>query len=459
MKQESPNKEQISFLYPNMMDQLNRNNPLLVLSDRFDWKELEQEFSSLYSNKGRPAKPIRLMAGLLLLKQVQDLSDEKVVEQWVENPYYQSFCGEVEFQQKIPAVPEDLVYFRKRIGIKGVEKIFKMSIGLLGKKAEEEKLNLDTTVQEKNITYPTDAKQAIKVICHCNKIAKKHGIQQRRTYAKEAKNLRLQVRFFRHPRKRKNAVKATSRLRVIARKLIRELERKLPEKALYFYQERFEICMKVLNQEKTDKNKIYSLHEPQVYCIAKGKDHKPYEYGSKASIASCAKSRVIVSAVSLEKNVHDSKTIEEVVSQIKRVRQTPAKLLICDRGYRGSKKVDETEIMLPSKSLKTDSKYQKEKKRKLCRGRAGIEPIIGHLKSDFRLRRNFLKGIVGDSINLLLACTAWNLKLFIRELFLPFFYPTFLFLFSKNRQKQNREVSFSRNLSICIGQTFYAYKI
>ena len=166
-------------------------------------------------------------------------------------------------------------------------------------------------------------------------------------------------------------------------------------------------------QQKNDKNKIYSLHEPEVYCVAKGKDHKPYEYGAKASIVSTEKEGIILSAVSHPENIHDSKTLEEVIDKANEVRGTEIKEAVCDRGYRGKSSVNETKITLPKGKLKSDNRYQRDKKRKKCRRRAAIEPLIGHLKSDFRLSRNFLKGNIGDAINLMMAACAWNLRKWI----------------------------------------------
>ena len=265
MKTSSPFAEQIGYLYPNLMDQLNAKDPLLALSKKIPWRKLENELEDLYSSKGRPAKPIRLMAGLLLLKNLCNLSDERVVEQWRQNPYYQSFCGETEFQLTLPCVAEDLCYFRSRLGEKGVEKLFSMTVGLHGEAAEEKEVNVDTTVQEKNITYPTDGKHAIKIINRCNKLAKEHGVKQRRTYVKKVKDLRLKLRFFRHPKRRKEASRAMKKLRSIAGTLLRELERKLPSHVLSSERGNFRIYEKALNQKKGDKNKIYSIHEPHVY--------------------------------------------------------------------------------------------------------------------------------------------------------------------------------------------------
>lgn len=186
---------QISFF--NIVDQLDAAHPLIALSQTLDWSRLEQKLRPLYSDRGRAAKPVRLMSGLLMLKQLYDLSDESVIDQWQMNPYYQVFCGEVSFQTAPPCHSTELVKFRQRIGPEGVREIFALSVQLHGKAAEEKTVLVDTTVQEKAITYPTDSKLAIKIINRLNKLAKSEGIQQRRTFVKEVRSLRLSCRYFR----------------------------------------------------------------------------------------------------------------------------------------------------------------------------------------------------------------------------------------------------------------------
>ena len=405
---------------------LDPNHTLLALGSKLDWLSIEEKLKPLYSRKGRHAKPIRLMSGILMLKQLYNLSDESVVEQWSMNPYFQVFCGEVNFQANRPCHATELVKFRNRIGESGVQALFHASVALHGDLAEEKIVLVDTTVQEKAITYPTDSKLAIKIINRLNKLAKSEDVQQRRTFVKEVKSLRLACRYFRHAKRRSKAKKALKRLRTIAGALIRELRRKLPPSALAAYEEDFEFYEKVLAQQPKDKNKIYSLHERDVYCVGKGKDHKPYEYGRKASVVATKDSQVIVGVTSHDKHEHDSKTLKAALASANENRKTPVEMAVVDRGYQGAKKQVDIEVLLPRPPLKRDSDYERQKKRILCRKRAAIEPIIGHLKHDYRLTRNWLKGSEGDAINLLMTACAWNLKKWM----------VFFFVFKKDTQNQ-----------------------
>jgi IS5 family transposase len=414
---------QPNLFHSPLSQMLDMNDPLIALADAIDWKIFDDAFASYYSKEGRPAKPIRLMVGILLLKQLKNISDEEVVSQWKQNPYFQYFCGYNEFQIIEPCHSTDLVYFRKRIGKQGMEVIFGMSVGLHGKASEEKQVIIDTTIQENNITYPTDGKLAIKIINQLVKIAKAEGIQLRRTYMKEIKGHRISLRFFRHPRKRKKAKSAMKRLKTIAKTILRDLDRNFEDNISIHdkYAERFYLFMRILLQEKNTPNKIYSLHESHAYAVGKGKDHKAWEYGTKASIVTTKKSGIIIGVASHEKNEHDSKTLEAALISANSNRVKPIKEAICDRGYRGKKEVLGTTISLPGVPLKRDTKYQKEKKREKFRRRAAIEPIIGHLKSDHRMQRNYLKGFVGDEINLLLAASAFNLKKWMNIYFYALF--------------------------------------
>lgn len=410
MLKNTSKKQQLNLFHSPLSNILDMNDSLIALANMIDWKIFEDSFKKYYSEDGRPAKPIRLMVGILILKQLENLSDENVVLQWKRNPYYQYFCGLEELQIVEPCHATDLVYFRKRIGIEGMKVIFSMSVSLHGKDAEESQVIIDTTVQENNITYPTDGKLAIKIINHLHKIAKQESIQMRRTYLKEIKGHRISLRFFRHPRKIKKARSAMKRLKTIAKTLIRDLDRNFTVEQQEKYADKFYLYMRILLQEKGSKNKIYSLHESHAYAVGKGKDHKKWEYGTKASLVTTKKSGIIVGVASHEKNEHDSKTLEAALTSANSNRVRPIKEAICDRGYVGKKEVLNTKISLPGVPLKRDTKYQKEQKREKFRRRAAIEPIIGHVKSDHRMKINYLKGFIGDEMNLLLAASAFNLK-------------------------------------------------
>jgi IS5 family transposase len=416
MKGKSPDVSQYNLYRQQLENLINPKHPLCKLAKRIPWGELENHFADLYHHSGRPAKPIRLMVSLLILKQLYNLSDETIVERWVENPYFQFFSGKSVFQWNFPCHPTDLVYFRKRIDEEGVEKIFKVSMDLHGKRAKEKEVLVDTTVQEKNITFPTDTKLYKRIIEHCVAIAEKEAITLRQSYRRTTKKLMLAQRFRRHPKNRKRARAAQRKLKTIAGRLLREIERKLPASSLGRYSQEIKIFQQILEQNKDSTDKIYSIHEPQVYCISKGKDHKKYEYGSKASIVVTKNSGIIVGAVHFSKNKYDGHTLPETLKQTTELVGRRPKVAICDRGFRGKSFVDGTKIVIPKAPGKRSTTYQKQKARKRFRRRAGIEPIIGHLKSDFRLMRNYLKGSVGDSINLMLAAAAFNFRKLLRQL-------------------------------------------
>lgn len=396
---------QLSFFY-SLADQIDTKHPLFRLSKSIDWSVFEDAFSKHYSPKmGKPAKPIRLMVSLLILKQLRNLSDENIVMAWSENLYFQFFSGQESFVPKTPCSSTELVEFRKRIGIEGVELIFKESIRVNGKDSDEDTLSADTTVQEKNITYPTDTKLHKKIITKCIGIAKAENIVLRQSYKFTLKELNTLLRFQHNKNGSKPARKARKRIKTIAGRLVRELERKINPSRKQYFESQLDIYQKILNQKRGDRDKIYSLHEPEVKCYTKGKEHKKFEFGSKASILVTQKTGVIVGALSFNENIHDSKTLPAAIEQYERLNDKKPKAIFADRGYRGPQKVSEVEIHVPKPNKNiTKQKVQSHKRR------AAIEPVIGHLKYDYRLMRNYLKGTIGDAINLLLSASAMNFK-------------------------------------------------
>jgi IS5 family transposase len=427
------------------MDMLDLQDPLIVLANNLPWSKIEFQLQQFYKNDkvGRPNKPIRLMVGLLLLKQLENLSDENIVLQFKRNPYYQYFCGFTEYTPALPCHSTELVKFRNRIGKTGMEAIFKMSVELHGEAAKESQVIVDSTVQESNMTFPTDGKLAIKIVVKLLKIAKNENIKLRRSFKKEIKDLRIQLRFFRHPKKLKKALGAMKRLRQIAMIILRDIDRKFDTNLELHakYAESFYLFNRVLKQEKYTPNKIYSLHELDAYAINKGKDHKGYEFGTKVSIVTTKKSCIIVGVSAHKTNIHDSKTLDEVLGNaVSNVGNKIITEAICDRGYRGTKETiinsNSITISIPGVRLKRDTKKQINIKRKKFKRRAAIEPIIGHLKSDHRMERNYLKGFKGDEINLLLAATAFNLKKWMNIYLYAYFLQDYILLEVSAKQIQ-----------------------
>ena len=389
---------------------------LVILAHKIDWNAIIEEFEKYYSREGRPSVPTRTMAGLLLLKSMFDEADETLIARWIENPYWQYFCGEQFFRHDQPCDPSELVHFRKRIQKEGHEYLLKVSAGLHGKDIEDKMVSIDTTVQEKDITFPTDAKLAVAILKKCWKFADKCNLKLHQSFTRKTSEAKLKLRFGNHPKRKKEARQAVKDLRRYARKVIRQLRNHLSENALSYYKNKLEFYEKILSQNKSDSNKIYSLHEPEVYCMSKGKAHKQYEFGCKVSLALTANTGIVVGITSFEKNISDVHTLEQTLVQVKRITGVLPKEVICDRGYRGKKKIEDTTITIPTPLHANSSRYEKEKIRIKFRRRAAIEPVISHLKYDHRMERNFLKGIYGDFVNCVLAAAGFNLKKMLRKI-------------------------------------------
>ena len=398
-------KTQLKF-YNTFEEQLDHNHSLYILANKINWEIFEESFRKHYSvSMGAPGKPIRLMVALLILKQLRNLSDESVVQQWSENSYYQYFSGEDSFCSGAPCVPTELIEFRKRIGEEGIELILKESIRINGKDGKGTTLSGDTTVQEKNITYPTDDKLYKKIIHKCQSIAQEEELELRQSYKRTIKKLSILQRLKRKKNGGILARKASKKVKTIAGRLVREIERKLSASGLKKWGNDLELFKKVLLQKRSDTDKIYSLHEPNVKCFSKGKEHKKYEFGSKVSILVTQKTGVIVGAINFTENIHDSKTLPTVLKQHERLTGITAKEVFVDRGYAGPRQINDTQIHMPrpNKNI-TKSKINKHRRR------AAIEPVIGHLKYNYRMNRNFLKGCYGDAINVMMAAAGMNFK-------------------------------------------------
>jgi IS5 family transposase len=412
----SPDQKQREIFRPLLIDFIDLGHELVLLSNRINWKYFEKEFSDLYSNTGQPAIPVRLMVGCMILKRLYNLGDETLAESWKMNPYMQYFCGEAHFQHDFPFDPSDFVHFRKRIGEEGIEKIFKHSVELHGSGAQSKMVLSDTTVQENNTSFPTDAKLARKVIDKCNDIANKEGIKQRQTYKRISKQLLRDTYNPSHPKRRRKSQQSQRKLRTLAGRQLRELERLLSSESLKKYAKELQLYWKAIQQKKSDKHKVYSLHKPFTSCIAKGKPHKPYEFGNKVGLLINPKNLVILGIDAFEGNPHDSQTIEPLLNQVEKNFQYKPQEVVYDRGGRGRKHINGVEISTPGKPLKGESAYTRRKKRKKFRRRAAIEPVIGHLKQHFRMGQNYLNGHNSPKINAMMAAAGWNFKKLMKKI-------------------------------------------
>lgn len=391
---------------------LNLDHELVKLSKVIDWGSLETDFGRFYvSDVGRPAIAIRLMAGLHLLKHTFALSDEQVVEQWVENPYWQFFCGEEFFRHTLPINPSQMTRWRKRIGEAGCERLFKLTIevGKATKTITErslEKVVVDTTVQPKAIEYPTDARLYRKVHQAFVKIAKMEGVSLRQSYTRSAK-----AAFHKHARQMKakrftQAGKQRQKLKVYAGRVMRDVQRKLSDEAMRTHGQAFLQAELILTQKRKTKGKVYSFHAPEVECIGKGKAHKPYEFGVKVSLATTLAEGFAVGIQACPENPFDGHTLSGQLDQVERLTGKVPKRCHVDRGYKGhGVEPERCQVLISGSRRGVTKSMRKEMKR-----RSSIEPEIGHMKADGLLGRNFLKGVAGDAMNALLCGVGHNLR-------------------------------------------------
>lgn len=401
-----------------LKDGLDQRHDLYRLAGAIRWGLLEEHFTPFYSDQGRPALPIRRMTGLLILKQLLNLSDEAVCVHWRESPYAQFFCGEAHFQWGLPCDPSELVHFRKRIGEDGIKRIFEESIHLHRDKVESEKeLIVDTTVQEANVTYPTETKLRERVIERLWSLGQAAGVSWERSYKYKVKSLRRVARQ-RSNRTAKQRRKAIRRLATVGKSLLRQYRKSAGIEELARHHKELAVMERILTQrfEEAANKRIHSLHDPTVRCIAKGKVHKKYEWGRKAAFAALAQSTVIVGVASFEDNLYDGDTLAKTLASANTRAGKLFKSALVDRGYAGQTQIGSTEIVQPyRKGQSSRNSYQKRKHRKRMNRRAAIEPVIGHLKNDYRMARCYLKGFAGSVLNAHLAAAAWNFRKWLRE--------------------------------------------
>jgi IS5 family transposase len=390
---------------------LNLNHPLILLANKIDWSRFEAAFVGCYSpDMGAPAKAIRLMVGLHYLKHTFNESDESLLDRWVENPYWQCFCGFETMQHDVPLHPTSLVKWRQRVGAEKLASLLQETLAIAVKdervtKHELAQVNVDTTVQEKNVTHPTDSKLYHTAIRKLVNAARDRHVKLRQTYRRVAKRVAIMVGRYAHAKQFQRMRKSLKQLRTWLGRVIRDVRRKVsdPDPSLTAL---LQLCERLHAQQPTDSKKLYSLHEPEVQCISKGKAHKRYEFGQKVSIATTNRSNWIVGVTLCENNPYDGHTLAKTIASVQTNTGVNVTAAYVDKGYRGHDYQGDGTIHIAGSSPRNLTRNQLKRRRR----RSAVEPKIGHLKQDHRMGRCFLKGLIGDAINAVLAAAGSNLR-------------------------------------------------
>ena len=405
----TPQKDQQRDLFrAALVNIIDPSHGLVKLSKVVEWDRLDDLFGSTYCpDNGRPGVSTRLMVALHYLKYTHNLSDEDVVATWVENPYWQYFSGMKWFEHKLPINASSMTRWRKRIGEAGAEELLKETIkaGLKLKAVKSfqlKRVNIDTTVQEKEIRFPTDARLYDRARQRLVDFAKERGIKLRQNYNRKSKQMLYWQSRYSHARQMKRARACTRKLRNYLGRVLRDIERNCPDPDRQL-QSLMDIGTRIYHQKQKDKNKLYSVHAPEVECISKGKAHKRYEFGCKVSVAATSKGGWFLGAMAVHGNPYDGHTLKQALKQVKRVIREPEHVFV-DMGYRGHNYRGDTEVHVDKRRRgRTAKSLWRWMKR-----RAAIEPGIGHLKREHRMDRNRLKGVEGDRINAILSAAGMN---------------------------------------------------
>ncbi len=405
---EQPQRELFQVELKQLID---LRHPLVQLGMRIDWASFELALGATYHpTHGAPGISTRLMVALHYLKYQHDLSDENVVAHWIENPYWQHFSGQQFFQHQLPIEASSMTRWRKRLGEAGAEQMLRATIetgikmGAI-RPAQLKRINVDTTVQTKAIRFPTDARLYNRCRERLVKTARGEGIKIKQSYQHTGKKLLLDVSRYAHARQMKRARAATRKLRTNLGRVMREIERQVitPTEKLARL---LETAHQIHAQQRYDKNKVYSVHEPEVECIAKGKTGKKYEFGNKVSVAVTSRGGWLVGAKSYTSNPYDGHTLASQLEQVSNLTGAKVSEAYVDMGYRGHDYEGEV-------TVRVDKRQRGRTPRPLWRWmkrRAAVEPSIGHLKAEHRLERNRLKGVAGDAFNAMMSAAAMNFQ-------------------------------------------------
>jgi IS5 family transposase len=415
---------QKDLLRPALEEIIDLAHPLVRLAGEIDWQFLDTRFASVCTpGAGQPPLPTRLVAGLLILKHMHDLSDEALCARWLENPYYQFFCGEVSFCHKLPFDRSSLTHWRQRLGEEQLVALIQESLSVAHKTGalatrDLERVAVDTTVQPKAIAHPTDARLCHRALDKLVDLAQRNNVPLRQSYRRVAKRAAIMVGRYSHAHQFKRARRELKFLRTRLGRVIRDIRRKIAgDEPL---QERFAdllvLAVRVRFQDHRQRGaKVYALHAPEVECIGKGKARAPYEFGCKVSIATPATKpkggQFVLHAKALHGNPFDGHTLGPVITELERQTGVTARRIHVDKGYRGHNHKEKFRVWISGQVRRVTRPIRREMKR-----RAAVEPVIGHTKAEHRMGRNYLKGRDGDRINAVLAAAGYNFALLWRWL-------------------------------------------
>jgi len=414
-------------LFRSRLDQIiDLKHALVKLAQAIDWRFLEGRFGEVYSDKpGQPPLPTRLMAGLAIIKHMHNLSDEALCERWVENPYYQYFCGEEFFQHQLVFDRSSLTRWRQRMGEERLQALLQESLAVATrteamKPTDLSRVIIDTTVQPKAVMFPTDAKLIHRALERLVRLAKKLGVDLRQSYRRVAKLALIRHQRYAHAKQFKRANRSLRKLKTYLGRTMRDIGRKIVgDNELHeTFVRPLYLAERVLTQNRHQRGrKVYSLHAPEVECIGKGKAHKPYEFGVKVSVATTLRhsrgGQFVTHVAALPGNPYDGHTLATVIPAAQELIGNTIERIITDAGYRGHNAPPEYQFKVYTAGQKR--RVTPQIKRDFKR-RAAVEPVIGHLKEGHRMGRNHLAHSSGDAINAVLAAVGYNFHLLLRWL-------------------------------------------
>ncbi len=417
MRPKKPKTGDEGDLFRARLDQIiNMKHELVLLAGKIDWGWIDEQIAPLYSDKGRPGIETRFVVGLLLLKHIHGLSDEGVCERWVHDPYFQHFTGETFFQHAFPHERSDLSHWRKRLGDR-LELLLAESLRVAHdtgaiRTRDLKRVTVDTTVQPKAITFPTDAKLLHAAIEGLNRLVRKHGVRLRQSYRRIAKRAAMMAGRYAHAKQFKRHHRQLRLLKSRLGRIIRDIRRKIdgrPELEAIFEAPLARAAQIRSQQQRQRGWKLYSFHAPEVECIGKGKASAPYEFGVKASIvttnARAPGGQFVLHAKALPGNPYDGHTLGGIIDATEKLTGCAIERAYVDKGYRGHTTERPRRVFISGQKRGVFGVIERELRR-----RSAIEPIIGHMKSDGHLGRCHLKGREGDAINVILTAVGHNLR-------------------------------------------------